>query len=169
MRSVVSGNTRDERGAAGEQPPCTACGHGSPTGARFCEACGGDLSQAWSTCRSCGHVGRPKAAYCILCGARLARPPRPGECFQCGAAHDPGDGFCRVCGARLFNRSASHPEATSLVVTSLSPEPAVAPVAHMNTESKAPWYEILDDLPQFASFPPGIEDAMRGVGERRSS
>jgi len=37
------------------------------------------------------------------------------------------------------------------------------PVAHLNIESKAPWYEILDDCPQFASLPPEIEDAMRGA------
>jgi hypothetical protein len=35
----------------------------------------------------------------------------------------------------------------------------------MNVESKAPWYEILDDRPQFDSFPPGVEEAMREVAE----
>ncbi|MGI9288119.1 MAG: hypothetical protein ACR2P1_22230, partial [Pseudomonadales bacterium] len=65
--------------------------------------------------------------------------------------------------SRLFNRSDSYPDATSLVVTSLAQEPTIHPGAHMNIESRAPWYEILDDCPQFASFPPGIEDAMRGV------
>ncbi len=71
--------------------------------------------------------------------------------------------FCGTCGSRLFNRSDSYPASTSLVVSSLAHEPTIRPSAHMNIESKAPWYEILDNCPQFASFPPGIEDAMRGV------
>ncbi len=71
--------------------------------------------------------------------------------------------FCGTCGSRLFNRSDSYPDATSLVVTSLAQEPSVRPAVHMNIESKAPLYEILDDRRQFASFPPGIEDAMRDV------
>ncbi len=62
------------------------------------------------------------------------------------ARHD-GRYFCGNCGTRLFNRSDSFPHATSLVVTSLIEEPSTPPVAHMNIESKAPWYEILDQAP----------------------
>jgi hypothetical protein len=78
------------------------------------------------------------------------------------ARHE-GRYFCRTCGSRLFNRSESHPQATSLVVTSLAREheTTLPPVAHLNVESKAPWYTILDDAPQFPGFPPGIEAAMR--------
>ncbi len=81
-------------------------------------------------------------------------------------ARHQGRYFCRTCGSRLFNRGDSYPDATSLVVTSLAQDPTVRPAAHMNVESKARWYEILDDSPQFASFPPGVEDAMRGVAEK---
>jgi hypothetical protein len=71
--------------------------------------------------------------------------------------------FCRTCGSRLFNRSDSHPQATSLVVTSLAREhePSLRPAAHLNVESKAPWYEILDAAPQFPGFPPAVEAALR--------
>ena len=81
-------------------------------------------------------------------------------------ARHQGRYFCGTCGSRLFNRSESHPDATVLVVTSLAREPTRRPVAHMNIESKAPWYEILDDCPQFTSFPPGVEDALRGVAAK---
>ena len=84
------------------------------------------------------------------------------------ARHD-GRYFCRTCGSRLCNRSDSYPDATSLVVTSLSVEPTARPVIHMNIESKAPWHETLDDCPQIASFPPGIEDAKRGVTKNPGS
>jgi hypothetical protein len=62
--------------------------------------------------------------------------------------------FCERCGGRLFNRPSSNPEITMLVVGSLNHEPQGGPVMHINVESKAPWYEILDDLPQCQGLPP---------------
>jgi len=61
--------------------------------------------------------------------------------------------FCRRCGGRLFNRPASNPEITMLLLASLDDEPESGPVMHINVESKAPWYEILDDLPQYEGLP----------------
>ncbi len=62
--------------------------------------------------------------------------------------------FCERCGGRLFNRPASTPQITMVLVASLDEEPTAAPVMHINVESKAPWYEILDDLPQYQGLPP---------------
>jgi hypothetical protein len=36
---------------------------------------------------------------------------------------------------------------------SLIDEPTLKPTAHMFVGSKAPWYEILDDLPQYNEYP----------------
>jgi hypothetical protein len=63
--------------------------------------------------------------------------------------------FCRRCGGRLFNRGASQPQFTNLSVATLDREPAKPPSIHINVASKAPWYEILDDRPQFPGLPPG--------------
>lgn len=41
-----------------------------------------------------------------------------------------------------------------LLVASLNDEPQGTPMMHINVESKAPWYEILDDLPQYQGLPP---------------
>ena len=62
--------------------------------------------------------------------------------------------FCSECGGRLFNRGSETPELTSLLISTLDVEPADPPILHLNVESKAPWYEILDDRPQFAGLPP---------------
>ena len=40
------------------------------------------------------------------------------------------------------------------MVASLDDEPEEGPVMHINVESKSPWYEILDDLPQYEGLPP---------------
>jgi hypothetical protein len=68
--------------------------------------------------------------------------------------------FCEHCGTRLYNQALSNPDFVALVVSSLDAEPDRAPVVHVNVESKAAWYEILDGRPQFAALPPGAEAAL---------
>jgi hypothetical protein len=69
--------------------------------------------------------------------------------------------FCGRCGSSLFNRPESTPELTALIVASLDDAPSTAPAIHCNVESKALWYEIRDDKPQFDAFPPGAEAIMK--------
>jgi hypothetical protein len=53
-----------------------------------------------------------------------------------------------------WSAASAEPEVfVTLVVGSLDDQRDVAPWAHLNTESKAPWFEIADALPQFAAFP----------------
>ena len=68
--------------------------------------------------------------------------------------------FCGRCGGRLFNRPRSTDELLVLVVGSLDEDPPQAPVMHINVESKAAWYEILDGKPQHESLPPEAESAL---------
>jgi hypothetical protein len=72
--------------------------------------------------------------------------------------------FCGECGGRLFNRPASSEEITMLLVSTLDVEPAGPPVMHIHVESKAPWFEIHDDIPQF----PGLPAAAAKVLERQA-
>ena len=74
-----------------------------------------------------------------------------------------GRHFCRVCGTRLFNRGESHPGATSIVVASLDEDPKRPPVAHLNVESMARWYEILDGKAQYQAFPSGVDAALEAA------
>ncbi|HIF97445.1 MAG TPA: GFA family protein [Myxococcales bacterium] len=62
--------------------------------------------------------------------------------------------FCERCGGQLFNRAASMPGLTTLVIATLDKEPIEPPRIHINVESKAPWYEILDGRPEFQALPP---------------
>lgn len=70
--------------------------------------------------------------------------------------HTPGVGFrafCRRCGTRIYNRPESNPHILMLVVATLDDESGVAPLMHVNLESKAPWYEIRDGLPCLDGMP----------------
>lgn len=67
--------------------------------------------------------------------------------------------FCRQCASPIYNLAPGIGLACILVM-SLS-EPAKAkPWAHVNTESKAPWFEIQDSLPQFKAWPTQEELSM---------
>ena len=47
-----------------------------------------------------------------------------------------------------------------LILGSLDEDPPVRPSMHINLESKASWYEILDDLPRFKALPPSAEEIL---------
>jgi len=62
-------------------------------------------------------------------------------------------GFCRVCGTSL---PAMVPHATTLGIPAgaLDNDPGARARYHIFCGTKAPWFEITDDLPQFAEYPP---------------
>jgi hypothetical protein len=61
--------------------------------------------------------------------------------------------FCRICGATLATFFRDHPEQIGLPLGTLDADPGVRPSAHVFVDSKAPWFEITDALPQFAEKP----------------
>jgi hypothetical protein len=65
--------------------------------------------------------------------------------------------FCSRCGSTLGGLFASNPESIGVALGALDDDPGVRPMAHIFVRSKAPWYEITDDLMQFEEWPPGME------------
>ena len=59
---------------------------------------------------------------------------------------------CAVCGSLLFSvvRDGAY---VHIALGSLAEAPSLLPTAHIYVGSKAPWYEITDDLPQFDELP----------------
>jgi hypothetical protein len=59
---------------------------------------------------------------------------------------------CAVCGSLLFSvvRDGAY---LHIALGSLAEAPSLLPTAHIYVGSKAPWYEITDDLPQFDELP----------------
>jgi hypothetical protein len=57
--------------------------------------------------------------------------------------------FCRRCGSHVFARMDSRPEIVLIRAGSLDGDPGMRPQVHIWVKAKAPWDEILDDLPQF--------------------
>jgi hypothetical protein len=67
-------------------------------------------------------------------------------------------GFCRVCGSPIITGSPAHPEhGYGLALGTLDDDPGLRPERHVFVASKAPWFEITDDLPQHEGWPPPVQ------------
>jgi hypothetical protein len=58
------------------------------------------------------------------------------------------DAHCRRCGSLLYSvvRDGTY---AHVALGTLADDPSIRPTAHIFTGSKAPWFEITDDLPQY--------------------
>jgi hypothetical protein len=68
-------------------------------------------------------------------------------------------GFCRVCGTHL-PALVPHAESLCIPAGALDHDPGARARYHMfcGEQENAPWFEITDDLPQFARYaPPGFD------------
>jgi hypothetical protein len=61
--------------------------------------------------------------------------------------------FCRKCGSTLQFIRSTRPNTFSLVLGTLDDDPGVRPVMHIHIESKVPWLDINDGLPQHVGHP----------------
>lgn len=62
-------------------------------------------------------------------------------------------GFCRVCGSAILSRFDADPSQYGLPLGILDDDPGVRPGFHVHVDSKAAWFTITDDLPQFPTTP----------------
>ena len=67
-------------------------------------------------------------------------------------------GFCGACGTPLLSRFDQTPEVYGLPLGALDDNPGIKPACHVHVASKAPWYDITDDLPQYPEGGPGLAD-----------
>lgn len=76
-----------------------------------------------------------------------------GESLLARFESSPGEErtFCRVCGSTLVTLFRERPDELGLALGTLDVDPGVRPSAHVFVGSKAPWYEITDDLPRFST------------------
>jgi hypothetical protein len=57
--------------------------------------------------------------------------------------------FCSICGSSLFGGTWPTGPEVSIRLGSVDGDPGIRPQFHTFVGSKAPWDEILDDLPQY--------------------
>jgi len=86
-------------------------------------------------------------------GFRWIRGAEQVQDFPLPGAQYFGTAFCRRCGSELPRVSVER-NVASVPAGSLDSDPGITPAGHIYVESKAPWFDITDELPQFAEMPP---------------
>lgn len=62
------------------------------------------------------------------------------------------DVHCRNCGSLVYS-IVRDGEYVHVAMGTLLDDPGISPTMHIFVDSKAPWYEITDGLPQHSEFP----------------
>lgn len=62
--------------------------------------------------------------------------------------------FCRSCGTPLFSEHSGFPGFVYVSLGILDEDAGIVPEYHQFVGSRARWYTIGDDLPQFDEWPP---------------
>ena len=78
----------------------------------------------------------------LLSGEECVRVYRPAE----GAAVK---AFCVQCGSSLFGGTWPEGPEVSIRLGSVDGDPGIRPQVHTFVDSRAPWDEIMDDLPRY--------------------
>jgi hypothetical protein len=86
-------------------------------------------------------------------GFRWIRGAEQVQDFPLPGAQFFGTAFCRRCGSELPRVSVER-NVASVPAGSLDSDPGITPTGHIYVGSKAPWFDITDELPQFAEMPP---------------
>jgi hypothetical protein len=71
--------------------------------------------------------------------------------------------FCSICGSSLISLIKNNSDYIGVPIGGLDQDPGRGPEMHIFVGSRAPWFKICDDLPQYEEWPPG------GPGKVRSS
>ena len=61
--------------------------------------------------------------------------------------------FCSACGSPIYSQGEATKHVVSVRSGTLKEDPGVRVAYHAFVASRAPWVEILDDLPQFSEWP----------------
>jgi hypothetical protein len=134
---------------------------GRPRGSCLCGAVGFVVEGAAQRATNC-HCGRCRKAraaahasnfFTSYDGLRFTRGRERLVLYKLPEARYFAQAFCRECGGKL-PRLDSERNLAVVPMGALDDHPGLAPSAHIFTGSKAPWFEIADDLPRHAEgFP----------------
>lgn len=69
------------------------------------------------------------------------------KAFQ--SSHGENRYFCSECGAPLYSKAQAREGVVSVRCGTLDDDPSLRPTEHIYAASKAPWFDICDQLPQY--------------------
>lgn len=69
--------------------------------------------------------------------------------------------FCSVCGSNLISTYDNRPDRIGIPLGGIEQAPNNKVEGHTFVGSKSPWYEIIDDLPQYKEFHPKVREVAK--------
>ena len=108
-----------------------------------------------SRCRKCRGSGHATNLVLPLVGFRFSKGVHLVSTYEVPDAKHFAHSFCNVCGSSMPRADASR-GIVIIPMGALDDDPGVRPERHIFVDSKAPWDEIHDDLPQFPGAPPSL-------------
>jgi len=107
-----------------------------------------------SMCRK--HHGTAFATFVVAPAAGFRWISGEDRLMRYRSSHNGMRTFCRVCGSA---GPSTLPELgiAFAPAASLDGDLGIKPQSHIFVASKAPWYDITDDLPQHQAYPPGFD------------
>ena len=133
---------------------------GRPRGSCLCGGVAyvveGEPLRAWnchcSRCRKARGAAHASNLFCAVDALRFTRGEEELASFKLPEARFYTQVFCRRCGSPMPR--ADRERGFAIVpMGALDDEPRIRPERHIFVASKAPWYEIPDDLQRDADYP----------------
>jgi hypothetical protein len=144
-----------------DRPP--AASPRAPGGSCLCDAVAYVIEGTPLRCYSC-HCSRCRKArgaayasnlFTAAGGVRFSRGEDRLVSYKLPGAKHFMQVFCRTCGSKLPRIDRAR-DVAIVPMGTLDDDPGVRPASHIFVGSKAPWYEIPDELPQHAEYPPAV-------------
>ena len=129
------------------------------TGSCLCQAVKYELSKPpeemsnchCSMCRK-SH-GAPFATFARVKASTLRFATGEEQLVRYRSSHPVQRCFCPICGSPIVFLFDGMPDAAWIAAGTLDQDPGVKPTSHIFVDSKAPWHDITDNLPQHAEYP----------------
>ena len=104
-------------------------------------------------CSFCRRIhGAPFATLAFVPASVFEWLPASGKSSQFKTPSGNVRHFCGLCSSPVAN-FATDVDLACVVMDSFAEEFQMGPWFHVNTESKSPWFQITDDLPQYSQWP----------------
>jgi hypothetical protein len=106
-----------------------------------------------SRCRRARSAAHASNLFTTADGVRFTRGEDRLVAYKLPEAERFTQVFCRTCGS-LLPRRARDRNIAVIPMGALDDDPGMRPQSHIFVASKAPWFDIADELPQYAEYPP---------------
>ena len=105
-------------------------------------------------CQMCRRAhGAPFANYAALNPRALRYTQGEDLIVRYASSAEAVRTFCSRCGGKLVFQSSTTPDEIWIASGTFDDDPGIRTTSHIYVDSKAPWFEITDDLKQYPGEP----------------